>query len=73
MTEKGFVLDLDLAWKIFLLYRVHFGEGKDPDLVTCKDCVDNELGLCDGGADDVIVCMAEKAKKGEFLATLVRR
>lgn len=64
MTEKVVVVDLDLAWKIFLLYRVHFGYGKDPDLVTCLDCVDYELGVCDGGADDVWDCMARKAGKG---------
>lgn len=73
MTEKVFVVDLDLAVKIFLLYRVHFGNDKDPDLVTCLDCVDYELGSCSGGADDVMECMADKARKGEFLATVARR
>jgi|LSQX01.2.fsa_nt_gb hypothetical protein len=64
MMEKVVVVDLDLAAKIYLLYRAHFGYGKDPDLVTCLDCADYELESCFGGADDVMDCMAHKARYG---------
>ena len=56
--------------KAIVLYFIHFGR-RDPDLVTCLDCLDYCLGLCPGGADDVLDCMLKTAQTCEFLAMLV--
>lgn len=67
MTKK--YVDLNLAAKITLLYLMHFGN-KNPDFVTCKDCVDYELGVCPGGADDVMDCMCDTAKSCKFYSNI---
>ena len=60
---------VDIADKVVVLYFIHFGR-KDPDLATCKDCVDYELGFCSGGADDVLECMYETAESCEFISNI---
>jgi hypothetical protein len=60
---------VDIANKITVLYVIHFGN-KHTDLATCKDCVDYDLGLCSGGADNVLECMYDKAKKCEFFSNI---
>ena len=60
---------VDISDKIVILYLIHFGR-KDPDLATCKDCVDYELGFCCGGAEDVMECMYEKAESCEFISNI---
>ena len=60
---------VDISDKIAILYLIHFGR-KDPDLATCKDCVDYELGFCCGGAEDVMECMYEKAESCEFISNI---
>lgn len=60
---------VDVVDKVFILYVIHFGR-KDPDLVTCLDCLDYKLGLCPGGADDVLECMYETAQTCEFISNI---
>ena len=60
MVEK--IVD-DMAEKVADLYLSHFGY-INPDLATCKDCIDYQFGLCVGGADsikNIIECMFYKA------------
>lgn len=56
----------DVADKAAVLYVCHFGY-KQPELVTCKDCLDFKLELCSGGASNAVYCMYDKAEKCEFL------
>jgi len=56
---------VDMADKVAVLYFIHFGS-KDPDLVTCLDCLDYRLRLCPGGAESVFDCMFEQAESCEF-------
>jgi hypothetical protein len=60
---------VDISDKIVILYFMHFGN-KNPDLATCKDCDDYELGFCCGGAYDVMDCMYEKAERCEFFGNV---
>lgn len=55
--------------KAIVLYFIHFGR-RDPDLVTCSDCLDYRSGLCPGGADDVLLCMLETARHSEFIGNV---
>lgn len=56
----------NIVYKIEAMYFLHFGN-KNSDLVTCKDCVDYKLGICPGGADDVLSCMYDKAGNSGLL------
>lgn len=61
---------VDIANKMTFLYVIHFGD-KHPDLATCKDCVDYDLGLCSGGAENVFDCMYEKTESCEFFSNIL--
>lgn len=64
---RGVMLVRDVDYKVCVLYMMHFG-GKDPKMVTCGDCVDYKLDLCEGGRDDEVwECMYEKAESCEFV------
>lgn len=60
---------VDLADIITVLYLIHFGK-RDPDLVTCLDCLDYRLNLCFGGAESVLYCMYEQAQNCEFVSCI---
>lgn len=59
---------VDIFSKITILYLIHFGK-KNPDLVTCRDCSDYNLGLCFGGYD-VFECMYDKAERSEIVTNI---
>lgn len=59
----------DVGSRLVVIYLMHFGN-KNPDLVSCKDCVDYEMRLCDGGAEDVLECMYDIAERCEVFTNL---
>ena len=68
MVGKGF----DVSDKVAFLYFIHFKD-KDPDLVTCNDCIDYKLGFCSGGfksIKSILDCMYDKAKNCEFMESI---
>lgn len=60
---------VDISSKITVLYLIHFGN-KHPDLATCKDCLDYQLGFCSGCSDNVLDCMYDKAESCEFFSNI---
>lgn len=60
-------IEANMLNKIASLYAVHFGN-KDPERVTCKDCLDFKIGLCAGGGGfrNIFACMYDKAEKCEI-------
>ena len=61
--------DFEESDKMVILYFIHFGN-KNPDFVTCKDCLDYRQGLCSGGSYDVLECMYDKAEGCEFISDI---
>jgi len=65
MVEK--IVD-DTAEEVAYIYFMHFGY-RNPDLATCKDCIDYQFGLCAGGADGIsgiLECMFYKILECEY-------
>jgi len=61
--------DFEESDKMAMLYIIHFGN-KNPEFVTCKDCLDFRQGFCSGGADDVFECMYDKVEGCEFISRI---
>lgn len=55
--------------RFMIVYMMHFGD-KRFDKVTCFDCEDYKMKLCEGFIKDPILCMGDKSRECCFLTNI---